>query len=63
MNLGFNFNKYKHGVILQASKPEGLLKMIQEIKCPVEIIQMYYDGKNHIALIVTEKKLIRKIKE
>lgn len=63
MNLGFNFNKYKNGLILQSESSEGLLRMIQEIRCPVEVIQMYHDGKKHIALIVTEKKLIRKIKQ
>lgn len=62
MNLGYNFNKYKNGLVLQSESCEGLLKMIQEIKCPVEVIQIYHDGSKHIALIVTEKKLIKKIK-
>lgn len=63
MSLGFNFNKYKNGVVFQNASAEGLLRMIQEIKCPVEIVQMYHDGKMHVALVVTEKKLIRKIKQ
>lgn len=62
MNLGYNFNKYKNGLVLQSESSEGLLKMIQEIKCPVEVIQIYFANNKHIALIVTEKKLIKKIK-
>lgn len=62
MELGHNFNKYKNGVVFQAESPERLLSLIQQIRCPVEIIQMYHDGKNHVAIVVTEKKLIRKIK-
>lgn len=61
--LGYNFNKYKNGIILQSETSEGLLKMIQDIRCPCEVIQMYHDGKKHIALVVAEKKLIRKIKQ
>ena len=61
--LGHNFNKFKNGLILQSETAEGLLKMIQEIKCLVEVMQMYHDGSKHIALIVTEKKVIRKIKQ
>lgn len=63
MELGFNFNKYKNGLVLQSESAEGLLKMIQAIRCPVEVVQMYYAEKKHIALIVTEKKLIRKVKQ
>ena len=63
MELGFNFNKYKNGMVLQSESAEGLLKMIQAIRCPVEVIQMYHDGVKHIALIVTEKRLIKKVKQ
>lgn len=61
--IGYNFNKYKNGIVLQASTPEGLLALVQEIRCPCEIVHMYHDGKKHIALVVAEKKLIRKIKK
>lgn len=63
MSLGYSFNKYKNGLVLQAKTPEGLLRMIQEIKCHVEIIQVYFDGKMHVAFIVTNKKLIKKTKQ
>jgi hypothetical protein len=63
MSLGFNFNKFKNGIVLESESSQGLLRMIQEIRCPVEVIQIYFDGKNHIAFIVSEKKLIRKIKQ
>ena len=63
MSIGFSFNKYKNAVSLQAKTPEGLLKLIQQIKCPVEVVQFYFDGSNHIAILITEKKLIRKLKE
>lgn len=59
--FGFNFNKFKNAVIFESESSQGLLKMIQEIKCPVEVIQIYFDGKKHIAVLITEKKLIRKI--
>ena len=62
MNLGYNFNKYKNGLVLQSESGEGLLLMIQEIRCPVEVVQIYFDGKKHIAFLITEKKIIRKIK-
>ena len=60
--LGFSFNKFKNAVIFESESSQGLLKMIQEIKCPVEVVQIYFDGKKHIAVLITEKKLIRKIK-
>jgi hypothetical protein len=63
MNLGHSFNKYKNGLVLQSESSEGLLKMIQEIRCPVEVVQIYYAEGKHIALIVTEKRLIKKVKQ
>ena len=63
MELGFNFNKYKNGMVLQSESSEGLLKMIQAIRCPVEVIQIYYAENKHVALIVTEKRLIKKVKQ
>lgn len=63
MNLGYSFNKYKNAVVFESESSQGLLRMIQEIRCPVEVVQIYYDGKNHIAILLTEKKLIRKIKK
>lgn len=62
MELGLSLNKYKNMTVLESENPPALLKMIQSIRCPVEVIQIYFDGKKHIAWIVTEKKLIRKIK-
>jgi len=63
MKFGFSLNKYKNAVTLESKTSQGLLQMIQDIRCPVEIIQIYHDGKNHVAVIVTEKKLVRKIKQ
>jgi len=63
MNIGYSFNKYKNAIIFESESSQGLLKMIQEIKCPVEIVQIYFDGKVHTAWLLTEKKLIRKIKQ
>ena len=63
MNLGFNFNKFKNAISLESSTSQGLLKMIQEIRCPVEVVQIYYDGVNHIAIVITEKRIIRKLKQ
>ncbi len=63
MSFGFSFNKYKNAISLQAETPEGLLKMIQQIKCPVEVVQFYFDGSKHIAILITEKKIIRKLKQ
>lgn len=61
--FGHNFNKFKHGLILQSETAEGLLKMIQGIRCQVEVMQMYHDGSKHIALLITEKRLIKKVKQ
>ena len=63
MKLGHSLNKYKNAVSLQSKTSEGLLKMIQEIRCPVEVVQFYHDGVNHVAILITEKKLIKKIKQ
>lgn len=62
MELGLSLNKYKNMTVLEGENPQELLKLIQSIRCPVELIQVYFDGKKHIAWIVTEKKLIRKLK-
>lgn len=63
MELGLNLNKYKNMTVLENESSQGLLKMIQSIRCPVQVIQVYFDGKVHVAWIVSEKKLIRKIKQ
>ena len=63
MSFGFNFNKYKNAISLESKTSQGLLKMIQEIKCPCEVVQFYHDGVNHIAIVITEKRLIRKLKQ
>lgn len=63
MDLGFSLNKYKNMTALESETTQGLLKMIQSIRCPVEVIQIYFDGTKHIAWIVSERKIIRKIKQ
>ena len=63
MELGLSLNQYKNMTVLESASSQGLLKMIQSIRCPVQLIQVYFDGKNHIAWIVTEKRLIKKIKQ
>lgn len=63
MNLGFNFNKFKNAIVLESETSQGLLKMIQEIRCPVEVVQFYHDGAKHIAIVITEKRIIRKLKQ
>jgi hypothetical protein len=63
MSLGYSFNKYKNSIVLESKTSQGLMNMIQQIKCPVEVVQVYFDGSKHIAWIITEKKLIRKIKQ
>lgn len=62
MELGLSLNRYKNMAVLEGENPQELLKMIQSIRCPVQVVQIYFDGSKHIAWIVTEKKLIRKIK-
>lgn len=62
MELGLSLNQYKNMVVLESESSQGLLDKIQSIRCAVQVVQIYFDGKNHIAWIVTEKKLVRKIK-
>ncbi|GEM_PF-6085179 len=62
MDLGFNFNKFKNAITLEAKTSRELLTLIKSINCHVEVIQIYHDGVNHIAVVITEKKIIRKIK-
>lgn len=62
MNLGVNFNKYQNAIIFTGATPDDVMAQIQQIKCPCELVQMYHDGKKHIAIIITDKKLYKKIK-
>jgi len=64
MSLGLSLNKFKNGMVLESETAQGLLALIQSISCPVEVVQIYFDSKEekHIAIIITEKKVIRKIK-
>lgn len=61
MNIGLSLNKYKNAIILSAKKADEVLALIQQIKCPCEIISMYHDGVNHVALVVSDRKILRKI--
>lgn len=63
MSFGINLNKFKNALVLESKTSQGLLNMIQQIKCPVEVIQVYCEKGVHYAWIITDKKLIRKIKQ
>lgn len=64
MNFGMMFENLNHyGTTLeylQAASPSALQALIKKIKLPTRIVAIYFDGKTHVAWIVTEAKIKRK---
>ena len=56
-----SLNPHKNIAVIKAQSPMGLRNKLLFISVPFGIIQIYHDGKNHIAWISPDRKLSPKM--
>lgn len=57
-----NLNKYQNLNFLTGDSPEDLLRQIQSIRLPTQVLQIYGMNGKHYAWILTEAKIVKKPK-